>query len=299
LKHTFRKLFLFILLLAVFIPAAHADIAKPNADFYCLDQANVLTEETEAFIVLNNDHLYEACGAQIVVAAVKNLGGMNIDDYAYRMINEWGVGDKNKQNGLVLLLAIDEDNYYASLGTGTERFLDAGTLDSMLYTHLEPDFAKKDYDAGVQKIFSYLFDHFVSNYRLSLTLQSGSELLNKYRSEPHQARDMHDEDEGISFMSYLIIIIIIIAVFSSFRVRPGRRRTYHRPIIIHRPFVSHHRPPRPPRSGGFGGHRGGGFGGFGGGRSGGSFGGGRSGGGFGGGRSGGGGGGRGAGAGRR
>ena len=60
--------------------------------------------------MLNNDKLAEACGAQIVVAAVKTLNGLTCRDYAYRLINEWGVGDRTENNGAVLLLAIDEDD---------------------------------------------------------------------------------------------------------------------------------------------------------------------------------------------
>ena len=93
----------------------------------------------------NNVDLQKACGAQIVVAAVKTLDGLTREDYAYRLINEWGVGDKTGNNGAVLLLAIDEDDYYLTTGTGM-------AAKAMLDKYLEPDFAKKDYDAGIRKI---------------------------------------------------------------------------------------------------------------------------------------------------
>ncbi len=105
----------------------------------------------------NNVDLQKARGAQIVVAAVKTLDGLTREDYAYRLINEWGVGDKTGNNGVVLLLAIEEDDYYLTTGTGMERHLDAGAAKTMLDKYLEPDFAKKDYDAGIREIFEALF----------------------------------------------------------------------------------------------------------------------------------------------
>lgn len=87
-----------------------------------------MTDATRAMIYHNNVDLQKACGAQIVVAAVKTLDGLTREDYAYRLIKEWGVGDKTGNNGAVLVLAIDEDDYYLTTGTGMERHLDAAAL---------------------------------------------------------------------------------------------------------------------------------------------------------------------------
>ena len=122
----------------------------------------------------NNVDLQKACGAQIVVAAVKTLNGLTREDYAYRLINEWGVGDKTGNNGAVLLLAIEEDDYYLTTGTGMERHLDAGAAKTMLDKYLEPDFAKKDYDAGIRKIFEALFKRVNSVYRAGVTFRDAS-----------------------------------------------------------------------------------------------------------------------------
>lgn len=297
--------------------AAQADIVKPNDDFYYYDDAGVLSDATRAMIYYNNVELEKACGAQLVVAAVKTLGGQTCESYAYQLINDWGVGDKDENNGLVLLLTINEDDYYLTTGTGLERHLDAGTVKTLLDEYLEPDFAKKDYDAGVQKIFEALFERVSDAYRAGVTFQSASNWETEADSVSGGTADAElyepevIERKESNVMSVIVVLIVFIGVFcfirSIFRGTFGSGFWYgcmggprpHRP-----PRHDHHGPaPRPPH-GGFGGgrprggHPGGGSrpGGFGGSR-GGSFGGGRSGGGFGGAR-GGGGGGRGGGAGR-
>lgn len=303
---------------------AQADIVKPNDDFYYYDDAGVLSDATRAMIYYNNVELEKACGAQLVVAAVKTLNGQTCESYAYQLINDWGVGDKDENNGAVLLLAINEDDYYLTTGTGLERHLDAGTVKTLLDEYLEPDFAKKDYDAGVQKIFEALFERVSDAYRAGVTFQSASSWETEADSA-YQAQadtELYEpvviERKESNVMSVIVVLIVLIGVFCF--IRSIIRGAFHSsgsgfwfghmggPRPPRPPRHDHHGPaPRPPHGGGFGGRPGGGrpggfgggsrpSGGFGGSR-GGSFGGGRSGGGFGGAR-GGGGGGRGGGAGR-
>ena len=108
--------------------ALAADIPEPTEDFYVYDGANVLTYETEGHIVFCNRELYDACGAQIVFVTVDTVGGETMDDYASRSINDWQMGDARKHNGFVVVLAIDDDDYYALTGTGLDLELSAGIL---------------------------------------------------------------------------------------------------------------------------------------------------------------------------
>ena len=82
-----RILALVCALMLIALPALA--VPSPNDDFYVLDQANVLSSETEWRIVYNNDLLYDACGAQIVFVTVDDTDGKAIDDYAYDLFNRW------------------------------------------------------------------------------------------------------------------------------------------------------------------------------------------------------------------
>ena len=134
------------------VPALAAYPDRPENQ-YVLDEADVLSEETEQEIIAENQDLFQETGAQIVVVAVDFLDGEDIDDYAYSLFNIWGIGSQERNNGLLLLLAIGEENYYAQAGTGIEGYFDGAKLQDMLDQYLEPDFAARDYDAGVDKFF--------------------------------------------------------------------------------------------------------------------------------------------------
>ena len=189
---------------------AQADIVKPNDDFYYYDDAGVMTDATRAMIYYNNVDLQKACGAQIVIAAVKTLDGMTCKDYAYRLINEWGVGDKTENNGAVLLLAIEEDDYYLTIGTGMERHLDAGAAKTMLDKYLEPDFAKKDYDAGIRKIFEALFKRVNSVYRAGVKFKDASNWqTTNSQTNPQETKAEKEAGSEVGFISIAAFILII------------------------------------------------------------------------------------------
>ena len=203
--------------------AAQADIVKPNDDFYCCDDANVMTDATRAMIYYNNVELQKACGAQIVVAAVQTLDGLTCGDYAYRLLNEWGVGDKTENNGVVLLLAIDEDDYYLTTGTGMERHLDAGAAKTMLDKYLEPDFAKKDYDAGIRKTFEAIFTRVNSVYRAGVTFKDASSW--QTATAQTNPRETEAEKEAGSEAGFISIAAFILIIFMFLRVGSRGVRT--------------------------------------------------------------------------
>lgn len=300
---------------------AFAAVLSPSNDFYVLDDAGVLDTQTEGMIVFCNDLLYQDCGAQFVVVVADSIGGEDIGDYAYELFNKWGIGDSQKGNGYLMLLAIEEEDYYFLPGEGLDESMSWGKTKEIVNKYLEPDFAAGDYDSGVDKVFRQLFPMLADVCGSDVTVADGVAAYEDYIATGENYEidyggykgDAPYERKGgfRTVFGTIITIIILIVVLSAFARPVYRRRRGGVPFV----FFHHHaprppRPPRPPRSphhgpGGFGGPHGGGLrgGSFGGGRSGGfgggRSGGGRSGGGFGGGRSGGGGGSRGGGGGRR
>ena len=83
-----------------------------------LDEANVLSERTEQAVNDLTIALDEACGAQMAVLTVDFTGTSSTADYAVEALNSWGVGDKDKNNGVLLLLVIGAEDYYCTVGTG-------------------------------------------------------------------------------------------------------------------------------------------------------------------------------------
>lgn len=280
------------------VPALAAYPDRPENQ-YVLDEADVLSEETEQEIIAENQDLFQETGAQIVVVAVDFLDGEEIDDYAYSLFNIWGIGSQERNNGLLLLLAIGEDNYYAMAGYGIEDYFDGAKLQDMLNEYLEPDFAARDYDAGVEKFFQAALsemESYYANYTDEYTDSQGTPVY-------EEDYDSYEPGLGQRFGSFfsslriwaagvvmIVLVFLLIAVILRGMGGGGPRsgggggggfwsglflgnmlgRTYRcgwRPPPPP-PGGFGPRGPRPPRGGGgfggFGGFRGGGSGGFGG-----------------------------------
>lgn len=258
-----------LLALALPVAAFAASVPEPTADFYVNDYAGVLSDSTKSDIIEKNDGLYSATGAQIVVSVIQNTGGISMPQYAYEMANDWGVGSAEKDNGVLLLLSIGDDDYQCLQGSGLESLLPTTTLSRILQEELEPDFAAKNYDAGVRKTFAALYDEVCRIY--GYDGGAGG-------TAPVPAPMPDGEDEGfgdllatvIGLALFLVLVIVLISVFTA----PRRRRYYDSPSYGGSSFGSgffwgsvlsgrrRRPPPPPPPPGGWGGRPGGpGFGG--------------------------------------
>ena len=124
-----RKSWMIILLLPVLlwlmVLPALAAIPSPTETFYVADYAEVLSSGTEQQILDLNDRLYQNTGAELVVVTVNFLDGEKIENYAYQLMNQWGIGQEGENRGLLLLLVPGEENYWAMPGAGLESILPA------------------------------------------------------------------------------------------------------------------------------------------------------------------------------
>lgn len=194
------------LALSCALPALAVIPQRPENQ-YVLDEAGVLSTETEEEIIQANQTLFSQTGAQVVVVAVDFLDGEAIEDYAYDLFNAWGIGSQEHNNGLLLLLAIGEDNYYATPGYGIEDYFDGAKLKEMLNEYLEPDFAARDYDAGVLQFVNAAVEDLETYY----ANYAPEEVPQDYEEE--SGSGMGWVLEGfVELVTRLIIIVVILVV---------------------------------------------------------------------------------------
>ena len=140
---------------------------------YVYDHAHVLTDKTMEHIDAMNTSLFAQTGAQIMVVTVDSTNGQDIVDYATDLGNQYGVGSAERNNGLVIVLALDDiaqnglkGDYGVSGGDGLYQY--GQELTSLLYYYMEDDFAAGDYDAGVKKTFDAYIDWFADFYDVDI-----------------------------------------------------------------------------------------------------------------------------------
>ena len=140
----------------LFVVQASAVNLTATKDYYVNDYAGVLSQQTKDYIITENIRLEEASGAQVVVVTVNDTEGLSLDEYTYRLFNDWGIGSKQKDNGVLLVLDIQGQDYHCLQGIGLENTLTTSTISRILQEDLEPDFAVANYDEGVRRTFDSL-----------------------------------------------------------------------------------------------------------------------------------------------
>jgi uncharacterized protein len=267
-----------VLLLALFALAAPASAQTfPQLTGRVVDQAEILRPEQELDLSTKSETLQAQTGRQFVVVTVKSLEGRPIEDYAYQLGRHWGIGQKEEDDGVILLVAPNERKVWIATGYGAGAFLTDAVSGVIIREAILPHFKKNppDYGAGISAGADAIIK------QMSLPPEQAQANVAKARKQ-ESAR----HEAGAGFLPVLFILIVLFILFSSFARRQSGRRYRRRRGGGIDPFVvlwglNELSRSRGAGGGGFGGGSwggggGGGFGGFSGG--GGSFGGGGAGG---------------------
>lgn len=246
-----KRLWVGLALLAALTLPALAAPEKPESGFVA-DEAGVLFTDTVEYINTQNETLFSNTGAIIAVATVEDTGGKDIDEFTYRLFNDWGVGDRKASNGLLLVLDIGGDDYFAAPGENIQKALTEQVIGDLLYDYLEDDFAARDYDAGVRKVFDAFYDWYEDYYA-----GQPPEPKPVYQPEAEGDRMMTTVGTiGVLWVFLLIVgIVVLVVVLDGLRWRRYRRRYLMPgmppPTVFYTPFLwgrpRRPRPPRPPR----------------------------------------------------
>ena len=217
-------------------------VPQPLENFYVADYANAINSQDADAIRTVNKNLEARNGSQIVVATFDFLDGEAIDDVAYDLFNGWKIGSASDNNGVLLVLAIGEEDYYCLQGKGLEKTLPTSDIQAILDSTLEPEFAAGNYSTGALKTVQALAQ------RLEKT--AGTPVVNPSPSQgggggtPYSARPafgLFTMIPSIFFMLFVfVIVVVILSVFT-----PRRRRYYGGPVFRPRPRRYYGPRPRP------------------------------------------------------
>ena len=233
---------------------------------YTYDHAGVLSDKTMQHIDAMNTSLFAQTGAQIMVVTVDSTGGTDIVQYAADLGNRYGVGSAERDNGLVIVLALEDiaqnglkGDYGVSGGDGLYKY--GQELTSLLYHYMEDDFAAGDYDAGVKRTFDAYIDWFADFYNVTIKENYIPAVRETYSAGDGyytQTTGNLAPTAGAVFGRLILILLVLLVIwvildrmrYNRYRRRymmPGMgiptRRYY--PIFWGRP--RRRKPPKPPR----------------------------------------------------
>jgi uncharacterized protein len=138
------------LLVIVIAPVHAAEIAFPALTGRVVDQANILSAETERAVANASTSLEAKTTNQLVVATLASLQGQTIEDFGYQLGRQWGIGRAGKNNGILLIVAPRERAVRIEVGYGLEGTITDAVSRGIIEQEILPRFRDNDYDAGVR-----------------------------------------------------------------------------------------------------------------------------------------------------
>lgn len=203
----FRTVVLSFFIALLFIPGSLAlTVPKATADIYVNDYANVLTAETKQLIINSSTDLNRQTGAQIVVVTIQSLEGNAIEDYALSIGRTWGIGDKTKDNGVLILLSIQDRKMRIEVGRGLEGALPDGKVGRIRDDYMLSYFKTDKFDDGIKNGYLAVLGEVLKEYNIALSSNTPNATAKNTTSTPTNKTNP-------IFQFIFIVFIVILFLF--------------------------------------------------------------------------------------
>lgn len=130
---------------------------------------------------------------QISVVTIKNLGGYDVAQYAVELANRWGIGQKDKDNGVLILASKDDRKINISTGYGVEHVLTDATSGAIIRNEIVPQFKKGNFYEGFDKAADAII----------------AATKGEYKADKKTVKDGKFPAGVIVFIIFVIIMIVI------------------------------------------------------------------------------------------
>jgi uncharacterized protein len=168
--------------------------AKPNPPTFVNDYANVLSGEQKLALEQKLFAYFDSTSTQIVIVIENSLEDDEITDYCQRLATAWGIGEKGKNNGLLIYVAVKEHKDRIHTGYGMEATITDALSSEIRHNQLGPNFKQGKFYEGLEEATDIM-----------MRAASGEYVNDRIKKKP---------GGGFSkFMLFFIIIIVLMAIF--------------------------------------------------------------------------------------
>ncbi len=149
LRYHMRYLNLFVPMLLVLCIVSCSN--EPQSQLsYVMDSAGILTEVEEADLTKQIRELEDSIGSQIVIFTIDSLHGEKIEDFALRHANDWGIGRRDYDDGILIVVAVRDRSMRIEVGYGLELIVKDEIASGIVREQMAPKFREGKYHGGLQ-----------------------------------------------------------------------------------------------------------------------------------------------------
>ena len=171
-RNKFIVLIIYFLLLVVsffpFTAIGEVKLPSPTPYKYLNDYVNVINQTELNNIISIGKELEDKTGAQAVVVIVDSTNNIPIEEFAINLFRTWGIGQKTKDNGLLVLLAIKDRTWRVEVGRGLEGAVPDALSNRIMESIAKPNFIQGNYSKGIVNSYSALCDYIAKEYNVTL-----------------------------------------------------------------------------------------------------------------------------------
>lgn len=138
----------------------------PQLERRVTDEAGILSSSSVAKIEGQLEQLEKSTGAQVAVLIIESLEGQPLEDYSMSVVESWKLGRKGIDDGLLILVAVNDRKVRLEVGYGLEGILPDAACKRILDETILPEFKSGDYEAGIEN----------GVYRISKIIETGEVL---------------------------------------------------------------------------------------------------------------------------
>jgi len=179
-----------------------------------VDQANVISADARRTIEPKLVDLETRSGIRLVVATVNSLEGQEIEPYANALFRKWQLGEKTKNNGVLLLIAPKERRVRIEVGYGLEGTLTDALSKVIIVNAITPRFKAGDFSDGILRG--------VDDIITVLTTDAS-----EWEKRPSLRLDNQPASDPINWVIILIVIVVVILLI----VSPGFRWVFFNVVL--------------------------------------------------------------------
>ncbi|MDB4920655.1 YgcG family protein [Mucilaginibacter sp.] len=195
-----RKLILFINLLLIGFIAFGQELPPKSGTLVTDFTKSTLNDEQRGLLESKLVQFNDSTSTQIAIVIIKSVGDYDINEFGQKLGRAWGIGEKGKNNGILILVAVGDRKVAIQTGYGAEGAVPDVITHQIIQNDITPRFKQGDYYGG---------------------LDDGTSKLMQYMKGEYKASKKPKASDGGSPIGFIVIVIVVVILIIVFRKRGG------------------------------------------------------------------------------
>jgi uncharacterized protein len=179
---------------------------------YVSDFTDVLKPASRVIINSIAEQIEKKTGVQIAVVVISTTGQLSIEEYGVELFERWGIGQRNKDNGMLVLIALKDRKIRLEVGYGLEPILTDAICHQIIDGVFIPDFKKGETEKGIMSGTIAIAEIIAKGYNINLALDK--RLNNGFR----------EDAKASNRQALVVFLVVFLFIHILSRHSSGKRR---------------------------------------------------------------------------